>query len=340
MANHNFKYRHCKINIDVPEKIGTLVALRDINPEMIKKMPNILNVWLIIGLTIGAILALILLFYVFITLQVNEDIASVILMLSSLMIVIAPFGIYILIERRFASRFEHIRLCAVGTEGIAIYDELKMDRKVFLTKMLLFKNLDNLVFSREIPKTETAVNPENTKNTKDVCRYNFRFYYKTQIVYENTGQITSEKTSDNLTVFSANRFLYDIEAGWTHFLLPRLTQKIKTEGFAAFGEKLEVGIDYIKYKDRKQIIINKLDIKNMYCRNGFLYIEHNNYEEESGTSKDDCMVIKVYDMPNAVALLALLSRLYPNFITEVYVAYTPDFLHATPDIRYNPNEKQ
>jgi hypothetical protein len=289
MENHiNIEYKSYNIGVDVPQEIGELVSQRH---SFINKFK-----WKWSALLTGIILLF-----------------TVVLIINSEPPHEAPYICIAIIWTfqavRLLLRKTHIGI--VGKDGIAVYKGLRLRKKVSLTKMYLFKNVNGLVLSR-IRKSVNGIYSGTAFRFKLLGDKNATVYFR-KGVYYNREEKDMDKKYGWKYLFSG-----DVEAAWTVFLLNDLYRKINTEGKVCFTcyEKLfllgketrtvELGVDYIKYNGT---IFRKQDIKNIYLDNGMMFIAHHNFDSKFFTVKGDRAVIPVNEMINGKAFITLVDYL-------------------------------
>ena len=192
----------------------------------------------------------------------------------------------------------------VGTTGFTIYRVSKKDKTLHSPKTYLFKEITGLTLS----KTRTYTNGIYSGTS-----YKFKFWNKNAIVYSHSGSYRNEKDVEGRFGWRFS-LLLKIEEAWTYYLLEELTHELNTKGFVRFDtekEPVEIGIDYIKYKD---LTFQKNELKTYYFNQGFLFIEHLNFEAKymGIKTKGDKIKIPVNGMSNQRAFLSVINTLLFN----------------------------
>jgi hypothetical protein len=209
-------------------------------------------------------------------------------------------GTVLYLRSFFKTSFYHV--CNfVGINGFAIFE--CHDRKDNITSSLEinFKEITDLVKLKVVRKSNFTYT--NTTTT-------FAWLNETNVIKE--FEITYVSKDDNPKRLEHEYWLnHFAEKYWTVYLLDKMEDEIKDNGFITFyaygiennkyfrAPFIELGIGNIKihYGD-STMSFNFSEIKRMYIKGTNLFIEHNNYEKKIFSEKGDQGVIPLMNISN------------------------------------------
>ena len=290
-----------RFKLDVPSEIGNIISQHT-------KEHSHKNGWLIV------ILVLLLIMVRASSLDKIPWWSTIIVL-----VLLAIYCVYV-IKTRF-----NVSVGIVGTQGFKYY-KLKLSKRrqrITYHKLCVFKDISAIIFS----KTHFYKN-ENYVKTYSNTLFTFKVYNEKKVVYKQTGQYVDKckYLPINMGIKDIDKesldgwqfiFFRDVEDEWTKFLMISLMKQLQTCGFVQFkinsSHTVEVGMDYLKYND---VVIHKEEIGNVHSEDGFLYIEHRNFESKllGLKTKGDRIIIPVNDMYNQKAFLMFLNNIV-NFST-------------------------
>ena len=221
--------------------------------------------------------------------------------ITLLFLLIPFFGIIIVLICVLNFFFKKRHLGIVGTNGFVMYRVLKKDNSLHSPKTYLFKDVTDLTLS----KTRNYTNGVYTGTA-----YKFKFLHNNTVVYSTSGSYRNEKETDGRFDWKFSMLL-KVEEAWTDFLLKKLTHDFDTKGYVQFHTDkgpVQIGVDYIKYKD---LTFQKKELKSYNFDQGYLFIEHINFESKllGLKTKGDKLKIPVNGMSNQRAFLAVINSL-------------------------------
>ena len=274
-ANNSFR-------IQIPPEIGEVTS-REITIYDKFKWKEFLLPW---GCLLGFVL-----FFLFVLMLYVEPLNAAIFAI----IITGCLALYIFLSKR------HIGV--VGTNGFATYSISKRNNTVSPPEIYLFENFTGLLFS----KTINLVNGVYTNTF-----FSFKLQNNTPVeTWSLTGKHTNrEEKPDSKSFGTKYPFLLDIETAWTNRLLQQLTLQMQTEGFVTFktdSYTVTLGIDFIKSKENS---FHRSEIKNIHFEDGFMFVEHLNYQEKylGLKTSGDRMVIPINELPNKKAFLIMVEN--------------------------------
>lgn len=164
----------------------------------------------------------------------------------------------------------------VGTKGFAKFEMKESKENIVKEFEINFKNITDLY----VIFTDVKENFEYVKT-----KYEYIFFNEKEKVFSANGEYNKKEKQDNNIELN---FLKLIEKSYTIFLLDNIEKELAEKGHILFKlnnyslkDYIKMGIGEITFvKDQQEFTYKYDDIKSVYTRSNYLYIEHSNFERK------------------------------------------------------------